>query len=57
VQVWELVRQDGKWGATNLCELDYHERSVNCVRWSPCGTKLASCGDGEDALMVVRWQS
>jgi WD40 repeat protein len=51
LQVWQLVEHDGKWGATAICELDYHERSVNCVRWSPCGSKLASCGDGE----IILW--
>ena len=45
--MWRLIEEGGKWGATAVCELDYHERAVNCVRWSPCGSKLASCGDGE----------
>ncbi|KAA0156985.1 hypothetical protein FNF31_05819 [Cafeteria roenbergensis] len=53
VKVWRLVKESGKWGAQAVCELDCHERSVNCVRWSPCGTRLASCGDDKHIIVYT----
>jgi len=35
-----------------LATLTAHDRSVNCVRWSPCGRYLAS---GSDDSQILIW--
>ena len=59
VIIWNMSPVRTKSDETNpnvprtLCELTNHLSCVNCVRWSPEGKSLASCGD--DAIIMI-WQ-
>ncbi|KAJ3308002.1 hypothetical protein HDU76_004190 [Blyttiomyces sp. JEL0837] len=47
VRIWRLIEEEGQPPKVEfLSNLDRHTAVVNCVRWSPSGNMLASCGDG-----------
>eukprot|EP00887_Chlorella_sp_A99_P005676 scaffold1.g5676.t1 len=54
VKVWQVSRgEDGYAAVQHLSSLSGHEKTVNCVRFSPGGQLLVSSGDGGQ---VVVWR-
>ncbi|KAJ3107200.1 hypothetical protein HDU97_004620 [Phlyctochytrium planicorne] len=46
VRLWKVLRDgDGSPKVEFISNLSRHSATVNCVRWSPKGGELASCGD------------
>lgn len=53
VRLWE-ADEDGKFHQTSLSPLTGHTYGVNCVRFSPFGTIIASCStDGN----IILWNT
>ncbi|XP_065156568.1 uncharacterized protein Caf1-105 [Atheta coriaria] len=54
VLIWKLeVQPDYEIKVSVLAELTRHQRSVNCVKWSPSGELLASADDDAN---IILWQ-
>lgn len=52
-QIWQIKSQEnGNVDIEVIAELTRHQRTVNCVRWSPSGQYLAS---GDDDSNIIIW--
>lgn len=56
-QIWYIVNsENGTMQLELAADLKRHQRSVNAVRWSPCGTYLAT-GDDESIIFIWRMKN
>ncbi|ENN76398.1 hypothetical protein D910_11396, partial [Dendroctonus ponderosae] len=54
VLIWQMtIALNGAVNQDLISDLTRHQRSVNCVRWSPSGKYLAS---GDDDANIIVWQ-
>ena len=52
LQLWTLTAaDDGTPAVSHAASLTGHSRGVNCARFSPTGTALASAGDGGEVFL------
>lgn len=51
VRVWHIGVSEDKIDLTCVAELERHTKTVNCVRFSPDGTCMASAGDDGQILL------
>ncbi|KAK9843501.1 hypothetical protein WJX81_006208 [Elliptochloris bilobata] len=52
IKLWQVHQlEDGSPAATHMSSLSGHAKTVNCVRFSPNGSVLASAGDGGELLL------
>lgn len=55
MQIWQLkIGENGAADIEVVTDLTRHQRSVNCVRWSPCGQYLASCDDDSNIILWLQ---
>lgn len=56
LQLWNADFSSGSLAVTCISRLVGHEKEVNCVRWNPHGTILASGGSGTYTASLRRKQ-
>lgn len=52
-QIWYIKNQGESTQLELAADLSRHQRTVNVVRWSPCGEFLAS---GDDESIIFIWK-